>query len=365
MKIKTSGFIFCALMLLMAFIYQYHQILFLRPVSVHQWRQCDCLSMTLNYFKENRSFFDPSVCWIGENGTGQTISEFPLIYYAVAQLWKIFGQHEFIFRALVVLLMFTSLFLLFKTFERFLDNSFLAIGLVMLLFTSPIWVYYGNNFIADVPGLSFAIIGWFYFMKFYREEKNKFFLIAMFFFLVGGLIKISSLISVTSIAGVFLLETFFNFKLGEGRKIFDKPNQQFIPFVIIAIAISLWLKYVLAYNGKHNVGILLTGFLPIWNFSGDRILYVWNQFIHYLIFTYYFKWTLFVLLFFFITSILFYKKANRFLLTINIFMAAGVITYLILWFDVLHNHDYYLINLLIFAVVTCLNFFMLIIFLMH
>jgi hypothetical protein len=354
---KISGWIFLAMFILMAGLYHYHKILFYRPMSVHQWRQCDCLSITLNYFKENRSFLNPSVCWIGEKGTGETISEFPIIYYTVAQLWKIFGQHEFIFRGLVVLLLFTSLFLLFRTFERFLENSFWAIGLVMLLFTSPIWVYYGNNFLADVPGLSLAIIGWFYFMKFYRDEKNKYLFLAMFFFLFGGLIKVSSLISFISISGVFLMETVLNIKMGEGRKIFGRPKIQFIPFVIIALVITCWYRFAMMYNETHNSDIFLTGILPIWDFPHDRVIYVWNTFIHKIIYCYYNQLMLHVILICFGLCILFFRKTNRFLLTINIFMAIGVILFLILWYDVLDIHDYYLTNLLIFTVITFFNFF--------
>jgi dolichyl-phosphate-mannose-protein mannosyltransferase len=359
LKKKISGWIFFAMFLLMALLYHYHKILFYHPMSVHQWRQCDCLSITLNYFKENRSFLNPSVCWIGENGTGETISEFPIIYYTVAQLWKIFGQHEFIFRALVVLLLFTSLYFLFRTFERFLNNSFWAIGLVMLLFTSPIWVYYGNNFLADVPALSIALIGWYYFMKFYQVEKNKYLFLSMFFFLLGGLIKISSLISFISIGGVFLIETLFNFKLGEGKKIFSAPRIQCIPFIVLITIISIWYKFAMIYNRDHSGGIFLTGILPIWDFPHDRVVYVWNAFRHKTIYLYYNKWMLHFIIICFGICLLFYKKTNRFLLLVNIFMAIGVLLFLILWYDVIDVHDYYLTNLLIFTVITLFNFFIL------
>jgi hypothetical protein len=347
------------MLILMAALYHYHKILFYHPMSVHQWRQCDCLSITLNYYKENRSFLNPSICWIGEKGEGETISEFPIIYYTVAQLWKIFGQHEFIFRGIVVLLLFISLFLLFRTFERFLNSSFWAIGLVMLLFTSPIWVYYGNNFLADVPALSLAIIGWFHFMKFYRLEKNKYLFFSMFFFLLGGLIKISSLISFVSLAGVFLLETFLNLRFNEGRKIFSKPKIQFIPFVVIVIIVASWYKFAVTYNKAHNEDLFLTGILPIWNDSHERMVNVWNIFRHKIIYGYYNKLTLHIILICFASTLLFYRRVNKFLLTINIFMAIGVILFLILWYDVLDIHDYYLINLLIFAVITFFNFFIL------
>jgi len=50
------------------------RIFFKRPQSIHQWRQCDCLSITMNYFQDNNSFFEPSIHHLANDGTGKTIS---------------------------------------------------------------------------------------------------------------------------------------------------------------------------------------------------------------------------------------------------------------------------------------------------
>jgi hypothetical protein len=57
------------------------------------WRQSDCLSFALNYCMENRSFFNPAINFIGESGTGQTVSDFPLIYFIIGNIWQFTGQH--------------------------------------------------------------------------------------------------------------------------------------------------------------------------------------------------------------------------------------------------------------------------------
>lgn len=38
---KYSGWIFTATFIAQALLYHYHEILFHRPYSTHQWRQCD------------------------------------------------------------------------------------------------------------------------------------------------------------------------------------------------------------------------------------------------------------------------------------------------------------------------------------
>ena len=117
---QYSKWIFIVLVLVMSFIYHYHNILFLSPQSLHLWRQCDCLSITLNYYQDSNNFFEPAIHNLGHDGTGKTISEFPVIYYLVAQIWKIFGIHEFIFRLIILLLFYAGLFSVFKVFEAVL-----------------------------------------------------------------------------------------------------------------------------------------------------------------------------------------------------------------------------------------------------
>ena len=356
MMSKRSGLVFCILLLLMTALYQYHKILFFRPCSIHQWRQCDCLSFTLNYYKENRPFLDPSVCWIGNKGTGETVVEFPIIYYSVAQLWKIFGQHEFISRLIVMCLTFAGLYFLFLTFKLFLLDSFWSIVLSLLMFTSPIWVYYGNNFLPDVPSFSLALMGWYHFMKFYKNGSERSYYFSMFFFMVGGLIKISSLISFLSLFGIFLIETVLGKNMGRNKKIFTKPINHLIPFIIVIIINTSWYLFAIHFNKEHNEGILGSGIIPIWNYSEERILYVWRLFTHQLIFTYYSKYMLLFIAACFILCLFYFKKSNRFLITLNIFIAFGSFLFFILWYDVFHGHDYYMINLLMFSVFTLLNF---------
>ena len=185
--------IFFALLLAVSLFYNYPSILSSRPYSIHQWRQSDCLSITMNYYKENTGFFEPAVHWVGAKD-GKTVSECPLIYYSVAQLWKVFGYHEFIFRLLNILIVFTGLFCLFKLIQGIISDNFWSYIVAFLLFASPILVFYTNNFMADAPAFALALIGCCLMGKSYRQQKKAWYYLAFVFFLLGGLIKISSLI---------------------------------------------------------------------------------------------------------------------------------------------------------------------------
>lgn len=353
---KYSKWILIILLIIVSFVYNYDEILFLRPQGIHQWRQCDCLSITMNYYQEEINFFQPSIHNLGNDGTGKTVSDFPIIYYFVANLWKLFGHHEYIFRIVNLIITFLGLFALFKLTEDILKDSIWAISLVLLLFTSPMLVYYANNFLANVPAFSFALIAWYFFWKFYKSEKAKFLSISMLFFLLGGLLKVSSAISFVAIFTIFLVELFNIYKFKNDEKIFRHPKKQFLPFLVVITGIVSWYCYAYHYNQKYNEGAFLIGILPIWQLSYEEIKHILVQ-IKEIWFWQYFREgtqiTFFILL---LLIFIFFKRINKFLLTLTILLSIGFVIYINLFFGALKNHDYYMINMLILMVVICLTF---------
>jgi len=65
MKTKHK-LLFWFIIILLAFAYNYHNILKKDAYSIHQWRQADCLSLTMSYYEKNASIFNPSIYWIGK-----------------------------------------------------------------------------------------------------------------------------------------------------------------------------------------------------------------------------------------------------------------------------------------------------------
>ena len=354
----NSKWLFLILLLLVSLIYNYHNILFRPPGVIHQWRQCDCLSIAANYYHFNLDFFHPSVYFANGDGKGAAASEFPIIYYIVSILWKLFGKHEIIFRLVNLSIVYCGLFYLFRFFEARLKDSIWAIILVLLVFTSPIYVYYSNGFIMDPVGLSLAFIGWYYFGKFYDTQKSTDLHFSMLFFLLAGLLKVSSTISVFALLGIFVLET-LGFQFRSEGKIFENKPRQIVPFLVVGLLLYLWYSYATRYNKEHGSGVFLVGIMPIWdysaadidsrirNFKGEMTL---HQFFN--IESIYFFFALFLAQF----ALL--RKSIYFLVTINTMLLVAVFAFLILWFGaVTEGHDYYLINLLIFVVFTFLSFF--------
>jgi hypothetical protein len=339
----------------MAGIYGYHDILFKTPQSVHLWRQADCLSQTMNYFQDDNPFFEPSVHYLGRDGTGKTVSDFPLIYFSVGQLWKIFGQHEFIYRLIVMLFFFSGLFAMFKLFENVLKDSVLAIALPLFLFTSPALIYYANNFLMNIPALSLAMIGLYFFSQFYKTKKNKYFYLFLISYTVAGLLKIPSLISFIAIVGLFFLEL-IGIKLHPRRKIFHQPLKQILLLTSVGAIQYIWYIYAQNYNAEHNAGIFLIGFLPFWDYSTEQINATFDALIEHIKWDYFRRETQLVFLLMFVLIIAFYKQISRTMIALSLMIAAGLLLFILLFFGALKDHDYYTINLFIMVPVLLLSF---------
>ncbi|MCK9401184.1 MAG: glycosyltransferase family 39 protein [Bacteroidales bacterium] len=340
---NKADIFFVILLLSISLLYNYHNILTHRPYSTHLWRQADCLSITMNYYMENRNFLEPAIHWVGEKD-GKTVSECPLIYYSVAQLWKVFGYHEFIFRLINILIVFSGLFCLYKLIQIIISDSFWSFIITFLVFTSPILVYYSNNFTADAPAFGFVLTGSFFLWKGLNQQKKGWYYLSFLFFLLGGLIKISSLIIFIAILSIHIYLVLFSKK--EKGQLYRWYN--LIPYLIVLFVLFVWYSYAIHYNQKNISGIFLTGLYPIWDIDLITRKSIWSSFINDLVPAYFDKKALYLTLSLFITLFFFYRKMNKCLFFINVLVFLGVVSYILLFYKAFTVHDYYLTNLLIF-----------------
>lgn len=351
-KIKTE-YLFLFLLLILSWLYNYPGILSYPPYSMHAWRQADCLSFALNFYQENLAFWEPAINGLGGDGHGKTVSEFPIIYYTVAQLWKIFGQHEAIFRLIDIAIVFFGLFNLHRLGKSILKDNYFSIAIPLFLFTSPVLVYYTNNFLADAPAFGLALSGSYYLYKYLALSDNKAKWYALIFFLLGGLIKISSLLIFFSLAGALTIELYLNYRHIDKAKL----RALLTGFFIILVSIGAWYMYARYYNSKYNSGFFLQSIFPIWELDAAQRKYIFDCLYFSLLPSFFNRVAFAIVVLLFISLLIFYRKANRFLINTCIVCFIGVVAYFFLWFQAFDVHDYYLTNLIIFIPLVVITFF--------
>jgi hypothetical protein len=345
--LHVSGFLL--LLYALYHIYGYGETLNLLPYSAHQWRQADCLSFVNSYYYEGFRFFKPAMLWLGTSGNGRAISEFPVLYYLTALLWKISGTDASVLRIINITIVFTGLALLQRSLQHCLKDFFWASFIPLLLFCSPVLVYYTNNFMANAPAFGFSLIAWSFFIRYACTGRAIHIYLFCLFFLAAGLLKISAFAGAVLIFGVFLLE-----KLGI-QSMYRRERPVFLHSRLYLISLSAsvallvsWTAYAVHYNSLYKNKAFLLGIMPLWETGGDRRMLIWSSLYQNIL---PFFHNPFVLGLTFLAALLLLLNPKRVPAPAWWISAGGLcsfVLFVILWFDVFDVHDYYLLDQLLF-----------------
>jgi hypothetical protein len=332
------------------FLNFYSQTLFARPTSFHQWRQTDCLSTTKNYFEEGMHFFSPKIHSLNAPG-GRAVSECPLMNYSVAFLWKLFGEHEYIYRLLEYFIYLLAIFTLFNTLSHFFKQYVLSFFIVSVLLTSPLLVFYSFNFLSDVPALSFNVMCFCFLFSYHRTKFTYYFILSVLAGTLAVLLKLSALVGL-SILVIFALFDFFKTIRANSLSIAIKQN--ILVFVSIAASLILvksWYDFALRYNTFDN-GVFLLTVLPIWDMR-DSVIFENLKLLSNNLFPVFLNRPMLALFFAAVVYVIFnFGKLDEFLKISFLLVFSFFVLYILIFFQVLTVHDYYLVNLFIFPVIT-------------
>lgn len=318
----------------------FNEVLFYRPISIHQSAQCSRASIALNYYEEGMNFFVPKV-HDTRNTSGITGTEFPLMNYAAAICYTIFGFHEFWYRFLMLLSITLGLIFSIKIANIHIENFAISSLIGIIWYLSPILVYYSPNFNPDTASLGFVMMGWYFFFKYLKERKSKHIYLWTFFVSLAGLVKVVSLISVVAVFGIIFLDLikYLDTKIDNKHKILFIIGN----FIAILLVIA-WYKYArFLMETSGNAQFSLRPHSPK---SWETAKSVWAT-IKWQWYPFYYNKTLYSILGIgTLLMIVFHKSTSRLLATITILLYIGAICFIGLMLPQFKNHDYYIITLL-------------------
>ena len=352
---RYRNYLFLLLLIAVYLFLDYQTILFLKPQSIHFWRQTDSLSFAANYFKNGFDFFHPQVFNL-QSTDGKGASEFPILYYLTAILYRIFNEHEFILRLITVFIASTGFFYLFKLLYLFLKNLVYALSFSFLFISSTVLLYYTNNYLPDASALGLTLIGWYFFFSFVKNRNNtKLLLSCVIFFTLASLIKVTYFIN--PIAAILSIIVFDLSKKVGVKSILQNNVKPLIFFILSLLMVLSWNLYVSYYNKINNDSSFLIQAIPIWSISKVQIDTVWEYMTNFWYTSYYYPVTFTVFLIIFGESIPFLKKTERMILIMSFILAMGSICYLLLFFAQFKSHDYYFIALIPSIIFLVINSF--------
>jgi 4-amino-4-deoxy-L-arabinose transferase-like glycosyltransferase len=155
------------------------------------WRQSDVAAIARNFSENGFRFAYPQIDWAG-SAPGYVGTEFPILPFLTAVCYKFAGVREWIGRSESVIFFALSLPFFFLL-VREIFGSTAALWATFFYSFAPLNVFAGRSFMPDVPSLSLALIGLYFFLRWIKDGKSA------PFFLAAIAISLSILVKVTSI----------------------------------------------------------------------------------------------------------------------------------------------------------------------
>jgi 4-amino-4-deoxy-L-arabinose transferase-like glycosyltransferase len=174
-------------------------ILINQPYVDHwSWRQSDVAAIARNFLHNGFRFGYPQIDWAG-NAPGYVGTEFPIVPFIAAVCYTFAGVHEWIGRAQAVILFAVSLPFFFLL-VREVFGSTAAVWATFFYGFAPVNIFAGRSFMPDVPSLSLAIIGLYFFLSWMEDRKSASFLMAAIAISLCLLIKITNIVILAPLA---------------------------------------------------------------------------------------------------------------------------------------------------------------------
>lgn len=340
-----AGWIFVLLFIGLCSLYEYGRVMNLPPFPHHLSRQTAALSFTYTYWQKGNAFLDPQLQHLAADGltSGRTVAECPILYYAMAQLWKLTGPSEFAYRAFMLLLHFAASFALYRVLRQVLQHEAWAILLPLFLFTSPAVVYFAISFMPDVPAFDLMILG--VCVLFSGEGRpTPYRLIgASMLFLGAGLLKLPALMAPLTLLVLLVAETVLPGMFVRGRPFFRHKRLAFFLFVAVLVLNMAWYDWSQAYTDAHQFAFSHSGTWAVWDLNDEQYsktvqgglgVTVWQLFDTA-------GWIALGLML--VASLVYFRKISPALWLVFATLFGGVTLFVLLWFIALDAHEYYYI----------------------
>jgi hypothetical protein len=154
------------------------------------WRESDVAAIARNFLQDGFHFAWPQIDWAGDQ-PGYVGTEFPILPFIAALCYKIFGIHEWVSRIQAVIFFALSLPFFFLIVRQ-IFGPVAALWALLFYSFAPLNIMASRCFIPDVPSLSLALIGLYFFVRWMEDRRS------LAFFVSAAALSLSILIKATN-----------------------------------------------------------------------------------------------------------------------------------------------------------------------
>src|SRR4029077_18795239 len=237
-------------------------VLINQPYVDHwSWRQSDVAAIARNFLQNGFRFGYPQIDWAGDV-PGYVGTEFPILPFIAAVCYKFAGVHEWIGRIQAVILFAVSLPFFFLLVREIFGSTAAVWASFFYCFT-PLNIFAGRSFMPDVPSLSFAVVGLYFFLRWVQHGESWSFFVAAIAVSLSLLIKITSIVLVAPLVYALVAAVSDRGRSKERRfpkppgRSGDRPSLNFgahrAPLQLIAFAAITLLPSAIWYWHAHQI----------------------------------------------------------------------------------------------------------------
>lgn len=185
------------------------------PDYIHGWAQADRYALALNFLGNNFNLLEaetfiynkefPYNFGIPSHSTVSMVNP-PIHEFIIASIMKLSNCEEpFVFRIYTFFWSLIGLFSLSRI-GRLMGLKFSSqLVLLIMAATSPVFVYYQNNFLPSIPCLSLSILGLLMYLKYVKTPKQKWILLSFSALLISSICRSTFTIPLITISSIEII----------------------------------------------------------------------------------------------------------------------------------------------------------------
>lgn len=225
----------------------------MKIAGIHAWRQAETASNVQNFYQEDFNPLRPKVNHLDWPENGLKRMEFPVMQWAAAWLYQVFGEDIRLLRGLVFLLGLLSILGMYRLGAHLFKDEFLGLVAAWTMTFSPVFFYYSINPLPDNLALMAGIWGLVFFVRWHREGLTSDNITSAAFLMLAALAKLPFIL----FFGVPLGYAFVEFVRSRGKSLW-RDKWVVIPAIIGLVPVFGWyLKVIPKWQGNGVVGGIL------------------------------------------------------------------------------------------------------------
>lgn len=157
------------------------------------WRETSSAMMAENFYRTNWNIFYPEVNWVGP-GPGYQGREFQTVTYIAALLYRIFGEEDWVGRAVAALFGLWAIFALYQL-VRLLWGTECALAAAAVAAVAPGNVYFDRSFLPDPAMVSLVLTACWMLVAYLQRQKARYLVLGACTACLGFATKLPGLVA--------------------------------------------------------------------------------------------------------------------------------------------------------------------------